>query len=266
MKRAPLLLALSLSAACLPASAEPAAAPAQDVPAAKLESRSFYDDWLADRLALGLRISHATLTDGKRPANYKQDFIGAINKLDDDDEISILPELRYWAARNLLLTLGMDHVAGRTRNFNTSNHHSDGTATMDGPVLLVEGLLPLLDDTLLLHAGPGIAYDFGDFDHVTWWRLGYSDEAGWRQSGSPKSGARGHLREIQVDDAFGLVLSAGVAWRPIERMEIDVSVRHTWIEPDVRWGYVGRRGLDEQQKGEFTLDHLSVSAMLSWVF
>jgi hypothetical protein len=49
-------------------------------------------------------------------------------------------------------------------------------------------------------------------------------------------------------------------------MEIDVSVRHTWIEPDVRWGYVGRHEFDEQQKGEFTLDHLSVSAMVSWMF
>lgn len=263
MKRIPILLGLVLFASGLSGLA---ASDPESYAAPTLFDQAFYDDWILDRISIGLRISHATLTDGKRPASYSKDFIGAINKLDDDDEISILPELRYWTARYLLVTLGMDHAAGRTRNFNTPNHHSDGTATLDGPVLLAEGLLPLMDDTLFLHAGPGIALDKGGFDHETWWRLGYSDEQGWRQSGSPKKEPRGHFREIRVDDAFGIVLSAGVAWRPIDRLELDVSLRHTWIEPDVRWGYVGRRGFDEQQKGEFTLDHLSVSAMVCWVF
>ena len=269
MNRIPTLFGLALLAAGVSSHAEPVfgSSPSGDSTAPSLVARPFYADWIADRLSIGLRISHATLTDGKRPANYDKDFIGAINRLDDTDELSVLPEVRYWTARYLLLTLGMDHVAGRTRNFNTPNHHSDGIATLDGPVLLVEGLLPLMNDTLFLHAGPGIAYDFGDFDHVTWWRLGYSDEEGWRQSGSPSSGSRGgRYREVQVDDTFGFILSAGFAWRPIDRMELDVSIRHTWVEPDVRWGYSKRGHFDEQQQGKFTLDHLSVSAMLSWVF
>lgn len=268
MKHIPSLLGLALLATGLSSYAGPVSGPSSNGNSAApaLVARPFYADWIADRLSIGLRVSHATLTDAKRTASYDKAFIGAVNKLDDDDEISILPELRYWTARNLMLTLGMDHVAGRTRNFNTPNHHSDGTATLDGPVLLVEGLLPLLDDTLLLHAGPGIAYEYGDFEHVTWWRLGYSDEEGWRQFGSSKSKSRGHLREVQVDDAFGFVLSAGAAWRPIDRLELDVSIRHTWVEPDVRWGYSGHGHFDEQQKGKFTMDHLSVSAMLSWVF
>lgn len=271
MKRFLPILGAFLFASGLSASADPLSGPlwfaGDDATVAPLCSRSFYDVWLADRLSIGLRLSHASLTDGDRPASYEKDFIGAINKLDDDDELSLGLEIRYWTAPYLLLTFGWDHVAGRTRNFNTPNHHSDGTATLSGPVLLAEGLLPLMDEKLLLHAGPGIAYGSGGFDHVTWWRLGYSDAEGWRQSGSPSSGARGgRYREIQVDDAFGLVLSAGVAWRITDRAELDFSIRHVWIEPDVCWGYRSSGKFYEEQKGEFTMDHLSVSAMLSWVF
>lgn len=238
-----------------------------DAAVCQLVSRGFYDEWVADRLTVGIRIGKNHLTDGKRPGNYEQDFVGAIYRLDDDDDIVVYPELRYWVARHFRFTLGMDSAGGRTRNFNTPNHHSDGTATVKGPLFLVEAVYPMLDDTLLLHAGAGLTWGFGDFDYVTWWHLGHSSEASWKARGSRTNRTRaGYYRQMNVDDALGVAVSCGLAWRPTDRVELDFSVRHVWIEPDCHWGYQYDDHFEEHQVGEFTLDHLQVSAMLSYVF
>ena len=60
----------------------------------------------------------------------------------------------------------------------------------------------------------------------------------------------------------------GVAWRPIPELELDLSLRKTWLEPGCEFGYrdekTGRRS--PQSSGEFTLDSLAVSLTASYVF
>ena len=244
--------------------AEPAPAPA--VP---LRAETFYDQWIKDRLTVGLGVSWTTLTDAKRPKDEdrKKTFVGYVWKLEDVDQVGVLAELRYWAAPNFRVSLGIDRVSGRTRNFNLAKH-SDGVAELVGPQLLVEGLFPLCDDTVFLHAGGGVVYDFADFDEVAWWHLGYASEAAWNDYGRTGKTRQNYFREIRVDDAFGWTLAAGVSWRPAPRAEIDLSVRHTWIEPDCTFGYDygKRKGFKPLLDGDFTLDHLSVALTASYVF
>ena len=280
MKRLlPLLSAFSVLAlpaaageAAPAAPASPAApAPRVRVPAVALERDGFYETWIRDRLTLGLGVSCSVLTDSERPkdADRKRTFLGYIWKLEDADQAGIVPELRYRAADNLRLALGLDRVSARTRNFNQAKH-SDGTADARGPEVLVEGLLPLLDDTLFLHAGVGFVYDFSDFEEITWWHLGYASRDAWIARGSPKvHTAQDHYREIKVDDAFGLAVAAGATWRPHPRFELDLSLRHVWLEPDCQFGYTysaSKGGFKKQQDGEFTLDHLVVAITGSYVF
>lgn len=231
---------------------------------------AFRETWITDRLSVGIGVSHSTLTDAKRPKDVgnHRTFVGYVWKLEDEDQAAFVPELRYWAAPNLRITLSADHVSGRTRNYNLEKH-SDGTAELYGPALFAEGLLPLCDEKVLLHAGAGVVYGFGDFSEVTWWKLGYASEESWRQLGSPGVKTRqDHYRRIFVDDAFGWAVSAGCSWRPTPRLELDLSLRHVWIEPDCQFGYEYSqpRGFDKHQDGDFTMDHLSVVFTGSYVF
>ena len=274
MKHGTALVALSAATLSLLLCPAASAAESADWPwygdgaaaAGPIAQRSFYDDWIANKLSIGLRLSKNSLTDAERPGNYEEDFVGAIYKLDDVDDVFVAPELRYEPIRFVRLVLGWDSVAGKTRNFNTENHHSDGNATMSGPVLLAEGVCPVYEDYLSFHAGIGAAFGHGGFDHVTWWHLGYSSRDSWEYYGSPNKLRGNHYRQIYVDDEVGLVLSGGVSCRPFERLEIDLSVRYIRLEPDCHWGYLYKSGFDEHQTGEFTLDHLSVSLLAAYVF
>lgn len=239
-----------------------------DATVVQLVSRGFYDTWIRDRLTIGIGISYSTLTDAKRSADKfsNKTFVGFINELEDEDEVGFEPELSYWAADHVRLTLTWDGVSGRTRNYNKTQH-SDGVVEAGGPAFLVEGLLSFLDDTLLLHAGAGVSWQFCDFKEDAWWHLGYSSESSWNTLGSSTTKVRGnHYREIRVDDAFGWLLSAGVAWRPAERLEFDLSVRHMWLEPDCEFGYRYRSKFEVHDTGDFTLDHLTAALTVSYVF
>ena len=115
----------------------------------------------------------------------------------------------------------------------------------------------------------GLGWYEGRFHEDSWWRLGYLSSEEWQSAGKPgNKTAAGRYRYIDVDDAFGLSLSAGVAWRPIPEFELDLSLRRTWLEPDCEFGYrdakTGRR--DRQSSGEFTLDSLAVVLTASYVF
>lgn len=254
------------------APAEQSAAPADAVPAVPavaLQTESFFDLWIEDRLTVGLGVSWSVLTDAERPkdAGRRKTFVGYIWKLEDEDQFGVLPELRYWAAPNLRIVLSMDRVSGRTRNFNLAKH-SDGVAELMGPQLLVEGLCPMCDETVFLHAGAGVVYDFADFEEDAWWKLGYASEASWNEYGRTGKTRQDYFREIRVDDAFGWTLSVGASWRPHPRFELDLSLRHTWIEPDCQFGYNygKKKGFEKHSDGDFTLDHLSVALTGSYVF
>lgn len=263
------LLAALLAAATLPSlAAAPASGTVSAAPALE-PAGGFYDIWIKDRLTLGLGLAGSVLTDAKRPENEPahKTFVGFIYKLDDEDPVYVLPELRYWAARNLRVTLSIDHVSGRTRNYNTPTRHSDGNVEVSGPQLLVEGLWPVCDETVFLHAGGGLVYGFADFNEDTWWNLGYADQASWAYYGSPRDRtADGRYREIQVDDSVGVTLAAGVSWRPDANFEVDLSLRHTWLEPDCEFGYRRKGSFQSVQGGDFTLDHLTVALTGSYVF
>ena len=78
----------------------------------------------------------------------------------------------------------------------------------------------------------------------------------------------GHWTLQEMSDAFGWTLSVGASWRPHPRFELDLSLRHTWIEPDCQFGYNygKKKGFEKHSDGDFTLDHLSVALTGSYVF
>lgn len=255
----------SVPVAGMPASSAPRFSAPRHVPV-PLREESFYDVWIRDRLSIGIGVSVATLTKNHRPQDRDahRTFVGYVNKLENDHPVRMTADLSYWASRHLRFGLTLDRAGARTRNYN--NHRSDGVLDVWGPALYGEIVLPCLDDTLLPHFGGGVVYGFSDFEEDTWWHLGYTNPAEYDATGHTIKTKNDKYREIRVDDAFGFLLQAGIAWRPIEHMQIDLTLRQTFLSCDAEFGYRGNHGFRRELTGEFDVDNFAVVTTLSYVF
>ncbi|MBP5543891.1 MAG: hypothetical protein ILM98_07435 [Kiritimatiellae bacterium] len=216
----------------------------------------FYENWIEGKLSLGLTVSTYSLTDGKRPANRQDDFLGNINELKESHPNRLLPTLEYQACDYLCVGLSYMHVEASTLNFN--NGEGDGNAVMKGPVFTAEATYPFWEKRLYPHVGVGVAFLAGDFEEDTWWHLGYSSPDSWASLGSPKKELRGnHYRYIDVDDETPVFFTIGLSCRPHPRVKLDISYRRISIDPDCEFGYnyVGPKlnGKDKHSDGDFDL-------------
>lgn len=239
-----------------------------------LREETFYDVWIRDRLSVGLEVSFRRFSDDDRPRDMERTktFLGYINRLDLENDVGWTPAVSWLASDYVRLGLSWQSVEARTWNFPRPGYekeHSDGVASASGFVFSVEGSYPTEGGAWRPHAGLGIGLFKGSFDDDTaWWRYGYKTEADWIAAGKPSRPPSGKDRRyIDVDDAVGFALSAGVAWRPSPRVELDLSIRHTWLEPDCEFGYETRKGSHEKElDGEFTFDWFAVAFTASYVF
>lgn len=229
--------------------------------------------WLADRLTIGLGVRVARFTDNHRPADREggKTFVGYVNELDLENETLLVPVVTYWTARYLRLSATWETLKGRTYNYDPYNPdgphaHSDGRLKLDGPVFMVEGLWPMMDDTLFPHAGAGLFVGMGEFREDDFWHYGYGSQESYEAYGKPKKTRLNYKREIHSDDAIGWLVSAGVAWRPFKHFQADLEVRQMWVEPDCEYGYMYKSGWDPHRKGEFTFDNLTWTLSAAYVF
>lgn len=231
------------------------------------------EGWLADRLTLGLGIRLAHFTANHRPPDRDggKTFVGFVNEIDLRNDTLVVPVVTYWAARYLRLGATWECLKGKTYNYDPDNPHgphlhSDGQERLEGPVFTVEGLWPLLDDTLFPHAGAGLFYGMGDFREEEFWYYGYGSQASYEADGKPKETKSNFKREIHSDDAFGFLLTAGVAWRPFTHFQVDLDVRQMWVEPDIEYGYMKKKGWEHHRDGELTFDNVTWTLSASYVF
>ena len=236
-----------------------------------LRTESFYDVWIRDRLSIGLSFSYNRLTDGDRPP--ERTFLGFINDLEADNELDWAPTVSWIAGDFVRLGLTWHTIEAHTMNCNVNaemgRSMSDGVGSMSGPLFMVEGRYPLQGGAWCPHAGVGIGFYDGSFDEDTWWDLGYSSPKAWARAGKPSSKtSAGKHRYIGIEDKIGFSILAGVAWRPIERFELDLSLRQTFLETDCEFGYISASNGDRRatQTGEFSFDCFSVVLTASYVF
>lgn len=234
--------------------------------------------WLSERLTLGLAVSRIRLSDNHRPPHRPDSwgskgttFLGALNLMELEEETVVVPVATYWVARYLRAKATWENMEARVYNYNDADPYgphgqTDGIAKMHGPVVTLEGVWPLLDDTLFPHVGAGLFYGFGDFDEDTFWHLGYSSQEAWEERGKPRKTAGNHYREIHMDDGLGWVASAGLAWRPMRHFEVDLEMRKTWVTSDAEYGYVKNSGWESHHPGEFSFENVTWSLAASWVF
>ena len=127
-------------------------------------------------------------------------------------------------------------------------------------------MYPCADDTLLPHLGAGVIYGFADFEEDRWWSLGYSSPAEYDATGHTYKTKNDKFREIRVEDNFGFVLQAGIAWRPMEHVQLDLILRQTFLTCDAEFGYRGNHGFRRELPGEFDVDNFAVVVTAAYVF
>lgn len=196
---------------------------------------SFYEKWIKGRLSLGLTYSIFSLSEGNRPANREQDFLGNVNELTEYHPMRFAPVLEYKVCDYLSLSATFMHISICTMNFN--NHLGDGVGTLEGPALGVDLTYPLFDGKVYPHAGIGVAFLAGDFEEDTWWHLGYSNPESRAASRHPNKRHGKYYRYIDVDDAVEPYYTFGVSYLPHPHVKLDVSYRRICVDPDCEFGY-----------------------------
>ncbi|MBP5786788.1 MAG: hypothetical protein J6Y19_03095 [Kiritimatiellae bacterium] len=231
------------------------------------------EGWLTDRLTIGLALRMAHFTENHRTPDRDggKTFVGYVNEIDLKNETLVVPVVTYWAARYLRLSATWECLKGRTYNYDPDNPygphlHSDGREKLYGPTFMVEGLWPVLDDTLFPHVGAGLFFGMGEFREDDFWHYGYGSQESYEADGKPKKTKGNFKREIHSDDAIGWLLSAGVAWRPFKHFQVDLDVRQMWVEPDIEYGYMKKKGWELHRKGEFTFDNVTWTLSAAYVF
>lgn len=228
---------------------------------------SFYDSFIKGRLSIGLALYTVSLDVDDRPQDelWEKTFVGYVNQLTEEDDTGFTPVFSYYLCDYLRFGLQYNKVTARTMNYNV--HSSDGYVDCQGPVVTLEGSLPLLDDMLIPHVGVGAAFYRGGFHEDSWWHHGFGSNERYLALRQHETGA-GHYREIDVDDTVGFMLTAGVSFRPVSHLELDLSVRTISANVDCTYKYVYVRNKEViiMDEGDFDLDNVSVMFSLSYVF
>ena len=246
-------LALALAAA-LPAFAQetvPAASPAPALPATSFADEGFYEDFIQDRLTIGVRVSTFRLKDASRPADPERvkTFVGFVNELKEEDDVHVYPTIAWWICPYVSVEATYDEVEASTWNFN--NHATDGNIKMGGPIFSIRGQYPFFENRLIPYVGIGYAIWSADFEESPSWFT--------RSNGSH--------RVMDCKDDNGVALTVGVAYRPIRHLEIELMARSLDVTSEAEFYYLYGRGKREFRRGgEFTLEHVAYGLAASYVF
>ena len=218
---------------------------------------SFFDDYISERLTVGLRVSTFRLRHADRPPDRDggRTFVGYINKLEEEDDVNFNPTVTWWIARYAALELTWDGVEASTWNYNlkTANGKgtTDGNIKMSGPILGLRLQYPLFDLAVTPYVGIGYAK----------WSTKFERSREWAREGPGKE------RIMDCDDDSGIVWTLGVGLRPIPHCEVDLMVRKLDLTSDAEFWY-GHNGHKTKynSSGDFNLDHVAYGAAVSYVF
>jgi outer membrane protein W len=242
----------------------------QDIHAEKQES-IFYDSYLKDTLQIGLRETYQTLTDSdsgaKGGTQGEGTFLGTIYALDEVQ--NYLPNLyaTYFFSKYWGVELAYDSAEAETvaTSIGSSIIKSDGDVSLAGPTLSLVGRYPNRTK-FTPYVSVGLGYYFGDFDEEAHWALGYSDPSAYEAAGSPSTSYNGKIRVMDVDNAFGLVMATGCAYRLTDRLSLDLSLSYTNVTADATFYGYQYGVLYTEQDGSFPLDNVAVRAGITFTF
>ena len=233
---------------------------------------SFYEEYIAEKLQIGTRVSYQYLTDSdsgaKGGTQGEGTFLGTIYALDEIQQpLPVNFFATYFFTKYIGVELAYESIEAETvaTSIGYSTIKSDGDVSLSGPTLSVVGRYPN-NTRFTPYLSLGVGYFFADFDEAAHWALGYSDPSVYEALGSPSTNYDGKSRVMDVDDEIGVVMAAGCAYRITESLSFDLSLSYTAVETDATFtGYVDGVQVLEQE-GSFPLDTLALRAGITFAF
>lgn len=232
----------------------------------------FVQKYIAGKLQIGTRTVHRILTDedsghkgGKQGSGT---FLGTIYALEEEqDYVPKYLYLRYNFSKYIGAELAYDSMTATTKatSVGYSGIKSDGDVILSGPTVSLIVNIPT-KTKFTPYGSIGVGFYSGDFDETAHWGLGYPDPGWYEYYGSPTTLYGGRKREMEVDDATGLILGAGCTYDITDHWILDFSVNYTSVDPDATfYGY--RYGVqDTANEGHFPMDNIAFRLGIAYEF
>ena len=250
--------------------AAPAARSDMAAPAAALEEPSFYDDWIAGRLSLGVSLARGRVRHRHVPYDPKQEnnFLGNINDMAEHGDAAVGFVVRY----SLLPWLAVEAANDFRADLDARNMDGD---SCDGTLRLrswrAQAILLWPDESWAVRPWIGLGAEdvSASFAHADWWHLGWSSPESYaRYGGGSKELRNGAERTMSVDDpGLSPVVSGGVSIRLCQHASLDAFARWTDCN-DADVVFTRREGRREKtmRTGAFPAEHVAFGVALRAVF
>jgi len=208
--------------------------------------RNVRDNYLADHLEVGVRVSHFTLDEDKKQefdenGEFTGGFLGSIDRLEEEQDYVPTLYVRYNFTEYVGVEVGWDKFEVKTGTyFNTT----DGNFIYSGLNLLLRGRYP--NETILTpYASLGWSFLSGEVD--------YNPE--WHQNGR---------RNLYPDDTTAFSFGAGCEVEIASNWSLDLALRYIKADFDVEY----KLAAEPTSRGSFNfpLDNTTVQAGISYCF
>jgi len=210
----------------------------------------FYEEWIVDRLELGIRFVHFGFTDAEEQMfDGGGTFIGgftegiSIDALEEKQDYMPVFYARWWFHEYFGIELGWERLEGETDTY--WDGHTDGNLFAYGPTLLLVGSYRMQDYPAQPYAGLGVAYLFADFDDDPW------DEG---------------IHNIKVDDTTAFLAEAGCTFDVYKNLKADLALRYMWAEVDSEFYLQYGEVKTNQRSWAFPIDNWAVQLGLLYAF
>lgn len=221
--------------------------------------------WYEGRLAVGTRATWFSLLDDKH--SLDDAFLGNLDQLEDDQDYAPYKLFaQYWFCAWGGLEVAWDQVAADVINEPEKGAAADGRVEMSGPIV---SLMARWDNEYIYtpYVGLGAALWSASFDHAPWHEYGYASPEEYAAAPEPRNRPQdGKTREIKVDDAIGLSVTAGCEIYLTEHWSLDLHARYLDIAADAAYQlYIGDTP-HNRDEGSFPLEHVALGLGAKYTF
>ncbi|MCK5068983.1 MAG: outer membrane beta-barrel protein, partial [Desulfocapsa sp.] len=238
------------------------------------ENNTAYSTYIENKLSIGARFTHRTLTDSdsghEGGTGGSGTYLGTIYGVDEIQ--NYFPNLfaNYAFSDFLSIELAYDKIEAET--LATSIQHpstgtkSDGDVSLTGFTLTVIGSYPN-QTKFTPYGGIGLGYFQGDFEETDHWGLGYYSEEHYIEAGSPGTPYNGRTKTMTVDNALAVLITVGTQYALPYNCYLDASIQYIKVDADATYQPTEYGiDLDYSRNGTFPLDNVSFRLGIAYTF
>lgn len=249
----------------------------EGVPAAKSTMQNMYENYIKDRLSIGLNVNHRYYVDSdsgeKGGVQGEGTYLGTIFAVDEVQ--SYFPYLygTYQFTEYFSMELAYSKIESETlaTTYKQPKYgvKSDGDVVQTGFTLSVLGHYPT-ETKFTPYGGLGIGYYTGDFEESDHWGLGYHNPQHYAESGSTGENYKGRSKWMEIDDEFAFIFTLGTTYDLPYNLKLDASVQYIFLEANAHYYKSDDGGLtvnhDDTDNGTFPLDQLAFRLGVKYTF